>query len=112
MERKTYSEDFKRKAVELSNKTSITKAARELGVAVSSISNWRKVLINKVSKQDHKGVLIFSLDMHTYSLKVNSEEERDSVLKQINLHSKHSWGWFKEETGKTIGCSIVSTCTM
>ena len=41
--RKTYSEDFKKKAINLASKVGVTKAAEELGVSTSSIYSWKNL---------------------------------------------------------------------
>lgn len=50
--------------------------------------------------QNDNGILTFSLDNKNYTLNVNSEEERNFTLRQVNLHSQHKWDWFKESTGE------------
>lgn len=49
--------------------------------------------------QDENGNLIFSLKEKTYSLNINSEEERERVKKEVNTNSLVQYDWFKEETG-------------
>ena len=50
--------------------------------------------------QDENGNLTFELEGKTYSLNVNSEEERERVKKEVNSNSSFKYNWFKEETGK------------
>ena len=50
--------------------------------------------------QDENGNLIFSLKEKTYSLNINSEEERERVKKEVNTNSLVQYDWFKEETGE------------
>lgn len=42
--KKTYTEDFKKKAVNLASKIGVTKAAEELGVSTNLIYSWKKTL--------------------------------------------------------------------
>lgn len=137
-EKKTYTEDFKKKAVKLASKIGVTKAAEELGVSANSIYYWQKffgvstltknpLIKNHLTKilppapiQDENGNLTFNLEGKTYSLNVNLEEERERVREEINSNSLVKYDWFKEETGKehwvlydtemyeTIGDNMVS----
>ena len=50
--------------------------------------------------QDENGNLTFSLEGKTYSLNVNSEEEREKVKREVNINSLAKYNWFKEESGK------------
>ena len=99
--KKTYTEDFKKKAVKLASKIGITKAAEELGVSTSSIYSWKKTLAKSLAPiQDEDGNLTFSLEGKTYSLNVNSEEERESIKAEVNANSLAKYDWFKEKTGE------------
>ena len=117
--KKTYTEDFKKKAVNIASKVGVTKAAEELGVSTSSIYSWQKSLVKKLPPapiQDENGNLIFtlntseittrdkdvcfSLEGRTYSLNVNSGEERRRVKEEVNSNSLDQYDWFREETGE------------
>lgn len=99
--KKTYTEDFKKKAVSLASKIGATKAAENLGVSASSIYSWQKTLAKSSTPiQDENGNLTFTLEGKTYSLNVNSEKERERVKEDINVNSLAKYEWFKEETGK------------
>ena len=50
--------------------------------------------------QDGNGNLTFTLEGKTYSLNVNSEEERERVKTEVNTNSLAKYDWFKEETGE------------
>ena len=101
LKKKTYSEDFKKKAVNLASKVGVTKAAEELGVSTSSIYSWQKTLAKSPAPiQDEYGVLRFSLEGKTYSLNVNSKEERERVKEEVNANSLVQYDWFDEETGE------------
>ena len=50
--------------------------------------------------QDDDGNLTFSLDGRTYSLNVNSKEERERIKEEVNANSLTKYDWFKEETGE------------
>ena len=50
--------------------------------------------------QDKNGNLIFTLKGKTFSLNVNSEEERERVKAEVNANSLAMYDWFKEETGE------------
>ena len=50
--------------------------------------------------QDENGNLTFILEGKTYSLNVNSEEERERVKEDVNINSLAKYDWFKEETGE------------
>lgn len=103
--KKTYTEDFKKKAIKLSSKVGVTKAAEELGVSTSSIYSWKKTSEEKspvkssAPIQDEDGNLTFELEGRTYSLNVNSEEERERVKEEVNANSLSKYDWFKERTG-------------
>ena len=49
--------------------------------------------------QDEEGNLTFTLKDNTFSLNVNSEEERERVKAEINANSIAKYDWFKEKTG-------------
>ena len=119
--KKTYTEDFKKKAVNIASKVGVTKAAEELGVSTSSIYSWQKSLSNSTLTkklppapiQDENGNLTFCLERktysqnltirlerNTYSLNVNSEKERERVKEEVNANSLAKYDWFKEETGE------------
>ena len=99
--KKTYTNDFKKKAVNLASEIGATKAAEELGISTSSIYSWQKTLAKLPTPiQDGNGNLTFTLEGKTYSLNVNSEEERERVKTEVNTNSLAKYEWFKEETGK------------
>ena len=50
--------------------------------------------------QDENGNLTFELDGRTYSLNVNSKEERERIKEEVNANSLTKYDWFKEETGE------------
>ena len=50
--------------------------------------------------QDEEGNLTFNLEGKTYSLNVNSEEERKRVKEEVNTNVLAKYDWFKEETGE------------
>ena len=101
LKKKTYSEDFKKKAVNLASKVGVTKAAEELGVSTSSIYSWQKTLAKSPAPiQDENGNITFELEGKTYSLNVNSKEERERVKEEVNANSLTKYDWFKEETGE------------
>lgn len=101
LKKKTYSEDFKKKAVNLASKVGVTKAAEELGVSTSSIYSWQKTLAKSPAPiQDENGNITFELERKTYSLNVNSKEERERVKEEVNANSLTKYDWFKEETGE------------
>lgn len=111
--KKIYTEDFKKKAVNLAYKIGVTKAAEELGVSTSSIYSWQKTLgtstlaKNSLAKklppapiQDEDGNLTFSIEGRTYSLNVSYKKERDRVKEEVNANTLIKYDWFKEETGE------------
>ena len=99
--KKTYTEDLKKKAVKLSSKIRVTKAAESLGVSTSSIYSWQKTLAKLPTPiQDENGNLTFSLEGKTYSLNVNFEKERERVKAKVNANTLTKYDWFKEETGE------------
>ena len=111
--KKTYTEDFKKKAVNLASKIGVTKAAEELGVSTNLIYSWKKTLntstlaknslakkLPPASIQDENGNITFELEGKTYSLNVNSKEERERVKEEVNANSLTKYDWFKEETGE------------
>ena len=99
--KKTYTEDFKKKAVNLASEIGATKAAEELGISTSSIYSWQKTLAKlPIPIQDENGNLTFTLEGKTYSLNVHFEEERERVKQEVNDNSLTKYDWFKEESGK------------
>ena len=86
--KKTYTEDFKKKAVNLASEIGATKAAEELGISTSSIYSWQKTLAKLPTPiQDENGNLTFTLEGKTYSLNVHFEEERERVKQEVNDNS-------------------------
>lgn len=58
------------------------------------------IALSPTPVQDENGNLTFSLEGRTYSLNVNSEEERKRVKKEVNANSLAKYDWFKEVIGK------------
>ena len=50
--------------------------------------------------QDKSGNLVFELENKTFSLNVNSEEERRRVLAEVNANTLAKYDWFEEEMGE------------
>lgn len=50
--------------------------------------------------QDENGNLTFTLKGKTFSLNVNSKEERERIKEEVNANSLTKYDWFKEETGE------------
>ena len=50
--------------------------------------------------QNEKGILHFSQEGRSYTLNVNSKEERERVKNEINANSLTEYEWFKEKRGK------------
>ena len=50
--------------------------------------------------QDENGNLTFTLKGKTFSLNVNSEEERARVKEEVNSNALTKYDWFKEKTGE------------
>lgn len=50
--------------------------------------------------QDERGILCFSLEGRSYTLNVNSKEERERVKNEINVNSLTEYDWFKEDSGE------------
>ena len=104
--KKEHSKEFKELAVNLASKIGAIKAAEELGVSTSSIYSWQKTFgtpnlaKSSASIQDEEGNLTFTLEGKTYSLNVNSEEERERVKEEVNANSLAKYDWFKEGTGE------------
>ena len=99
--KREHSKEFKELAVNLAFKIGVTKAAEELGVSTSSIYSWQKSLVKSPTPvQDKNGNLTFTLNGKTFSLNVNSEEERKRVKKEVNANSLAKYDWFKEVIGK------------
>ena len=104
--KKEHSKKFKELAVNLASKIGAIKAAEELGVSTSSIYSWQKTFgtpnlaKSSASIQDKEGNLTFTLEGKTYSLNVNSEEERERVKEEVNANSLAKYDWFKEGTGE------------
>lgn len=111
--KKEYSKEFKELAVNLASKIGVTKAAEELGVSTNLIYSWKKTLNtstlakNSLAKklppapiQDENGNITFELEGKTYSLNVNSEEERKRVKEEVNTDVLDKYDWFKEDSGE------------
>lgn len=101
--KKTYSENFKKKAVKLASRIGVAKAAEKLEVSTSSIYYWQKDLAKWILPapiQDEDGNLTFELEGKIYSLNVNSKEERERVKEEIDTNPLAKYDWFKEETGE------------
>ena len=49
--------------------------------------------------QDEEGNLTFELEGKTYSINVNSEEERERIKAEVNFNALNQYDWFKEKTG-------------
>ena len=104
--KKEYSKEFKELAANLASKIGVTKAAEELRISTSSIYSWQKTFgtpnlaKSSASIQDEEGNLTFTLEGKTYSLNVNSEEERERVKEEVNANSLAKYDWFKEGTGE------------
>ena len=98
--KKTYTEDLKKKAVKLSSKIRVTKAAESLGVSTSSIYSWQKTLAKLPTPiQDENGNLTFNYNGKTYTVNVNSEEDRSSFAEDFNKENGKKFAWFKERAG-------------
>ena len=50
--------------------------------------------------QDEKGILHFNQEGRSYTINVNSKEERERVKNEINANSLTEYEWFKEKRGK------------
>lgn len=50
--------------------------------------------------QDGKGILHFNQEGQSYTLNVNSKEERERVKNEINANSLTKYEWFREKRGK------------
>lgn len=50
--------------------------------------------------QDERGILCFSQEGRSYTLNVNSKEERERVKNEINANSLTEYDWFKEDSGE------------
>lgn len=49
--------------------------------------------------QDENGILRFKLNGQTYSLNINSKEEKEKVKEEVNAVSLDKYNWFRETTG-------------
>ena len=49
--------------------------------------------------QDENGIFCFRLNGQTYSLNINSKEEREKVKEEVNTITLAKYDWFKETTG-------------
>lgn len=49
--------------------------------------------------QDENGILRFRLNGQTYSLNINSKEEREKVKEEVSAVSLAKYNWFRETTG-------------
>ena len=60
--------------------------------------------------QDENDNLTFELEGKTYSLNVNSAEERERVKKEVNANSLAKYDWLKKKLEKTIGFFTILKC--
>lgn len=77
--KRTFSEEFKKEAVELANRIGNSQAARELGLNESSIRSWRKKL-NPTALDSVK----------------NKDKKSYSELEKENRRLKKELGWMQE----------------
>ena len=96
-----HSEDFKNLAIKLAEKIGVEAAADELNISVNTLLTWNHTLAKSLSSpiQDDCN-LTFTLEGKTYSLNVNSKEERERVKQEVNANSLTKYDWFKEEMGE------------
>ena len=77
---------------------------------MDKMTMFNKTMFNNKSKeptalppapiQDENGNLTFTLKGKTFSLNVNSEEERARVKEEVNSNALTKYDWFKEKTGE------------
>jgi transposase len=84
--RKTYTLEYKQQAVDLARQIGISKTARQLGVGVSSIHQWKKDLKQADSKQE------FDKDSEIKRLKKENDE-----LKKVNYILKRAAAFFSQD---------------
>ncbi len=80
MAQKRYDQDYKVQAVKLAKEIGINKAAKEIGVAPSTVSGWVKA-----SKE---GVLDLGAGSHTPDSALSLTEELMTLKKQVKEQSK------------------------
>ncbi|MGN9163004.1 transposase [Clostridium sulfidigenes] len=80
MAQKRYDQDYKVQAVKLANEIGINKAAKEIGIAPSTVSGWVKA-----SKE---GVLDLGAGSHTPDSALSLTEELMALKKQVKDQSK------------------------
>lgn len=89
-ERRTFTEEFKRQAIELSEELgSITKAAKELGINESQIRTWKKKSTTEKSLQAKDP----SFSIEEYK-RLQKENER---LKKVNYILKSAAAFFSQD---------------
>lgn len=96
-----HSEDFKNLAIKLAEKIGVEAAADELNISVNTLLTWNHTLAKSLSSSPIKDEdVCFTLEGKTYSLNVNSKEERERVKQEVNANSLAKYDWFKEEMGE------------
>ena len=91
-QRRSYSTDFKKEAVRLSEKKGVKAIALELGVSQPTISKWRKQLLNPKAPKDNSDLSYEEL------LKRNRQLEKENgYLKDIAEVLKKSTAFFSKD---------------
>ena len=61
--------------------------------------------------QDENGNLTFNYNGKTYTVNVNSEEDRNSFAEDFNKENGKKFEWFKERLAYSIMCSMIQKCS-
>lgn len=61
--------------------------------------------------QDENGNLTFNYNGKTYTVNVNSEEDRNSFAEDFNKENGKKFAWFKERAGYSIMYSTIQKCS-
>lgn len=89
--RKTYEKSFKEEAVKLANETSVSKAARNLGISENTLRNW---MTNAKSRPENP----FIGSGHKYMLPQDAQMaallKENKELKRANEILKEALGFF------------------
>ena len=97
-ERKFYTPEFKREAVERSKSIGVTKTTKELGISLAALTRWRKEFSEDPSKVERNKPSYEELEKEVRRLKkeIGYVEEINRVLKKSTaIFSSKELGGFK-----------------
>lgn len=81
---RAYEQEFKIEAVKLANEIGLSKTSRRLGVAVSTISGWKKKYTDneRTSESNNNVTYLSRKEKLEYERKIKELEKANSILKK------------------------------